>query len=166
MVVANLKIGDMKIIRTFFLKDVYVHGHAYVCVSVYMGVSFYVFFWNQTQNLTHAIHVLYPWTISQDTKYLFLSTAWKWVFFKFFILGKVLDKVLEDLKAQVYLGDRKESVMGKQKYTSAWNIKMALGFFVQNLLFIYLDFHGAGSQGGDFFLHAISNTRVHGGTSR
>lgn len=29
-----------------------------------------------------------------------------------------------------------------------------------------LDLHGAGSQGSDFLLHAISNTWVHGGTSR
>jgi len=29
-----------------------------------------------------------------------------------------------------------------------------------------LDLHGGWSQGGDFLLHAVSNARVHGGTSR
>merc|ERR1719369_1366711 len=28
-----------------------------------------------------------------------------------------------------------------------------------------LDLHGAGGQGSDFLLHAVSNTRVHGGTT-
>ena len=29
-----------------------------------------------------------------------------------------------------------------------------------------LDFHGGGSKGGDFLLHTVSNTGVHGGTAR
>ena len=29
-----------------------------------------------------------------------------------------------------------------------------------------LDFHGGGSEGGDFLLHTVSNTGVHGGTAR
>ena len=30
----------------------------------------------------------------------------------------------------------------------------------------HLDLHGAGGQGGDLLLHTVSNTRVHGGTTR
>jgi len=30
---------------------------------------------------------------------------------------------------------------------------------------MYLDLHGAGGQSGDFLLHTVSNTRVHGGTT-
>lgn len=29
----------------------------------------------------------------------------------------------------------------------------------------HLDLHGAGGQGGDLLLHAVSNTRVHGGST-
>lgn len=29
-----------------------------------------------------------------------------------------------------------------------------------------LDLHGAWCQGGDFLLHTVGNTRVHGGTTR
>ena len=33
-------------------------------------------------------------------------------------------------------------------------------------VFPHLDLHGAWGKGCDFLLHAVSNTRVHGGTTR
>lgn len=37
------------------------------------------------------------------------------------------------------------------------------GTAVGSVTKLYLNLHGAGCQGRDLFLHAVSNTRVHGG---
>lgn len=90
----------------------------------------------------------------------------------FKVLGKVLEKsenvlekVLEKLKGTIFR--RQEAKCEGKGVRNA----VLLGIPRRALTppcteVLYLDLHGAGSQGSDFLLHAISNPRVHGGTSR
>lgn len=77
---------------------------------------------------------------------------------------KVLEKVLEKLKGKVFR--RQEAKCGEKEVRNAVSAGIPRPALASpHTLVLYLNLHGAGSQCSDFFLHAISNPRVHGGTS-
>ena len=58
-----------------------------------------------------------------------------------------------------------QDVASEESFTSGY--KLGIASSIQgSVTELYLDLHGAGGQGRDLFLHAVSNARVHGGTPR